>query len=243
VAGKQALSFTDQKIHFSSFCPWHSLSSSPPRTFIICILTSFPDFINLGASSVTITGRTLARAQAAAETISKATGKPDVIHCLELDMSTIASTKRFAENLMKSETKMDVIYLNAGVYMTKYKKSEDGFEESIQVNVLGTTLLALLLLPWLQKVSTVGTPHMTIITSGVHREVPLATLPKKDILSFYSQPENFPKPKIDIYYITKLFLQYCVREVAELAKKTNSKVVVNPCCPGMSSFNLLPYSP
>jgi NAD(P)-dependent dehydrogenase (short-subunit alcohol dehydrogenase family) len=206
------------------------------------ILTCVPDFVNLGATSVIITGRTLARAQAAAEAISKVTGKPGIIRCYELDMSTIAGTKRFVEKLTVLENEIEVIVLNAGCYTTKFTASPDGYEETLQVNVLSTSLLAVLLLPWLDDRSKQYpkpgvVPHMTIVTSGVHREVPLSVLPKKDILSFYSKPENYPKPKIDIYYISKLLLQYCVREVAEMATNTKTNVVVNPVCPGKPSLS------
>ncbi|EPE27322.1 NAD(P)-binding Rossmann-fold containing protein [Glarea lozoyensis ATCC 20868] len=197
-------------------------------------LASAVHFINLGAPSVTITGRTLASASAAKLEIEKQTGTSNIVKIRELDQSTLSSSAAFAEALVKDEEKLDIIVLNAGCYMTKFEASTEGFEMGIQVNVLGTTLLALLLLPWLKKVSN-GTGHLCVVSSGVHREVPLSTLPQTDVLGFYSKPENFPTGKVDIYYISKLLLQYCVREVAALAE---GKVVVNPLCPGMVKSNL-----
>ena len=147
-----------------------------------------------------------------------------------LDMSTLASTKTFADQLESENQEIDIILLNAGVLNTTFHLSEEGYEQTIQVTVLSTALLALLLLPWL-KTAGKGRAHLAFVTSGRHRSVAIESWPKENVLQWLSKEENWPS---SMYATAKLLEQYVANEVAKLALNTYGvpEVIVNPMCPG-----------
>lgn len=83
-------------------------------------------------------------------------------------MSTFAGVKLFADQVKKEVSSIDYVLLNAGMMPTTFRLGKEGFEESIEVNTLSTTLLAILLLPWI-KVAGKGKAHLGVVTSGLHR--------------------------------------------------------------------------
>jgi NAD(P)-dependent dehydrogenase (short-subunit alcohol dehydrogenase family) len=194
-------------------------------------------FVNLGASSVILTARSHDKGEAAKAAIESQTGTvgKGIVKAMELDMSTLASTKEFAETVKKEVKKIDVVLLNAGVLNKGYKAGKEGFEETIQVNVLSTALLALLLLPWIKEAGG-GKAHLGFVTSGTHKGVAIDGWPKEDVLGYLSKEENWPKG--GMYGPSKLLEQYVVNEIAKLAVGSDGKprVIVNPMCPGMCSF-------
>lgn len=127
-------------------------------------------FVNLGASTVIITGRTVARGETAKREIERQTGTndKDVVKVMELDMSTFAGVKTFADQVKQEVKSVDYVLLNAGMLPTSFRLGKEGFEESIEVNTLSTTLVALLLLPWMKEAGK-GQAHLGVVTSGLHR--------------------------------------------------------------------------
>lgn len=127
-------------------------------------------FVKLGASTVIITARTAAKGEAAKASIEAQTGTTGkgTVKVMELGMSTFALTKEFAGRLKNEVKSIDVVILNAGMMATTFKLGKEGFEESIEVNTLSTSLLAILLLPWLKDVGK-GKAHLVFVTSGLHR--------------------------------------------------------------------------
>ncbi len=186
-------------------------------------------FVNLGASTVIITARTLARGNAAKATIESRTGKKGIVQVRELNMDTFANVKTFVEGLKAEVTNIDVVLLNAGVYKITYEKSPDGWEETLQVNTLSTTLLGLLLIPWMREApSATGKPqHLGFVSSGTHTMVDIGTkdFPKKDVLQYYSEEKHFV-PGQGSYPLSKLFLMYAVNEIAKIAVKEDGRYVV-----------------
>jgi NAD(P)-dependent dehydrogenase (short-subunit alcohol dehydrogenase family) len=182
-------------------------------------------FVNLGASSVIITARNHVKGDTARALIEKETkteGK-GIVKFMELEMNTFASIKLFAERVKVEVKTIDYVLLNAGVLNLQFKLEQEGYEESIGVNVLGTALLALLLLPWM-KVSGKGKAHLGIVTSGQHRGVDIESkFPQQDVLGFFSKKENFPVN--DVYPYTKLMQQYVANEVAKLAVGPDGRYV------------------
>jgi NAD(P)-dependent dehydrogenase (short-subunit alcohol dehydrogenase family) len=64
-------------------------------------------------------------------------------------MSTFAGVKKSTDMLEADDTikEIDTVLLNAGLQNDKYEKTPDGWEETMQVNALGTALLGLMLVP------------------------------------------------------------------------------------------------
>jgi len=196
-------------------------------------------FVNLGASSVIITARGNAKGEAAKASIETKTNTVGrgIVKVMELDMSTLASTKAFADTVKKEVKHIDVVLLNAGVFNKSFNVGKDGFEDTIQVNVLSTALLALLLLPWIKETGG-GKAHLGVVTSGTHTDVAIGGWPKDNVLGYLSKEENVPKA--GMYSTSKLLEQYVVNEIAKLAVGSDGKpqVIINPMCPGMVKSDL-----
>lgn len=135
--------------------------------------------------------------------------------------------------------------LNAGLTKAKFELSPNGWEETVQVNVLSTVLLALLVLPKLNSSWTeTWTPRLSIVGSGTHLRVQrFAGLDEDNVLKSMNQPENFGGLNVQ-YGRSKLCVAYAVNELAELVGlkypdgNGGSRVVVNHSCPGMCASDL-----
>jgi NAD(P)-dependent dehydrogenase (short-subunit alcohol dehydrogenase family) len=88
------------------------------------------------------------------------------IRVMQLDLSDLDSVRRFARNYMDENEKLDVLMNNAGIMMTPYFKTKDGFEGQLGVNHLGHFALTGLLLDVLLK-----TPGSRIVnvSSSAHK--------------------------------------------------------------------------
>lgn len=89
--------------------------------------------------------------QAAREIISKT--KSHQVLVRKLDLSSFESVRKFAAEFNKEEERLDILVNNAGLITLNYELTEDGFENTIQVNYLSQFLLTLLLLKKLKSSS------------------------------------------------------------------------------------------
>lgn len=207
---------------------------------------------HLNADKVILTARSQQRAEHAKETIlssSPNTAAKDSARILPLvlDMSTAKGVEAFVKELKATTEKLDAVILNAGVIKATYSKSDDGYEETIQVNAISTMQLAIELLPMLKESSRLaGQPsRLTIISS---RRAPRAdrhwTQPHP--ITEWSQLENFPSGMAGgngIYARSKLLLEYSIRHLVQLpymrlSDTTNGSVIVNSVCPGVCRSDL-----
>lgn len=124
-------------------------------------------FVRLDAAKVILAVRSIAKGEEAAKDIKNTTGK-DVCEVWQLDMGNFDSVKAFAKRAASLD-RLDAVIENAGVQMWEYSQME-GFETTIAVNVVGTFLLALNLMPILRASGkkTGNVPRLTIIASDVH---------------------------------------------------------------------------
>ncbi|XP_063626745.1 QRFP-like peptide receptor [Cydia splendana] len=72
------------------------------------------------------------RALAARDSIIKETGNPEVVY-KHLDMSSLASVRRFVEDIDNTEKRLDVLVNNAGVNGCGDRFTEDGIVEEMQM--------------------------------------------------------------------------------------------------------------
>ncbi|KAI1817127.1 NAD(P)-binding protein [Poronia punctata] len=216
-------------------------------------LAAAAHLVNLGATEVIITSRDPSRgaetvlAELARETSGRSKG---VVSLVKLDMNRYDSVVACVEEVKKKRMGrggLDLVILNAGVLGTEHTVVDEGWEQNLQVNVLSTTLLALLLLPWMKSEHASSTsstssssspPHIVIVGSGQHIGPDIKTWNKNKnkngVLAYYNNPTNWPGPR-DMYAATKLMVHYASREIAELAKGKDGRpeVIVNTTCPGM----------
>lgn len=184
-------------------------------------------YTNLGAKTVIITARTAAKGENARLEIEQRTGRKDVIQVRVLDMDTFLDVKRFASELRRDVSTIDVVLLNAGIFTFDYATLPDGWEAMLQVNALSSAFLGLLMLQWMKEVRNPGqVQHLCFTGSGTHTRVEIesesATWPEKDVLHFLNEKENWGSGS-NMYGVSKLLLQYAMREMAKLAADEDGK--------------------
>lgn len=129
-------------------------------------------FVRLGASKVILAVRSLSKGQEAAADIERTTGRKGVCEVWEIDMGDWESVKSFVERVEGLE-RVDAVCENAGLAGFKLKPHPSGYDAMTAVNVVGTFLLALNLLPVLRRSGGRYNmvPRLEITTSGVHSGV------------------------------------------------------------------------
>ena len=125
-------------------------------------------FTRLGAAKVILGCRSIAKGEAACRSIEASEGRKGVCETWALDLSNFDSVKEFTSKAAQLE-RLDVVVENAGVAMREYQQAE-GMELTVAVNVVGTFLMALNILPTLRKSGdkTGVVPRLVIVTSEVH---------------------------------------------------------------------------
>ncbi|XP_074535627.1 dehydrogenase/reductase SDR family member 13-like [Halichoeres trimaculatus] len=87
--------------------------------------------------------RSKQRGEAALEEVKRESGSSQVVF-MQLDLGSLKSVRSFAENFLKTESRLDLLINNAGIYM--HGRTEDGLGMMFGVNHIGHFLLTNLLL-------------------------------------------------------------------------------------------------
>ncbi len=95
-------------------------------------------------ATVVITARDRAKGQAAAVEIAARAGRDDV-GLVDLDLASLASVRRAAEDIEARFDRLDVLVNNAGLVQSHRLVTDEGFEMTFGVNHLGHFLLTTLL--------------------------------------------------------------------------------------------------
>ncbi|GAB7336446.1 hypothetical protein MBLNU13_g09740t1 [Cladosporium sp. NU13] len=196
--------------------------------------------VKLGAANVIIAVRNLTKGNAAKERIEQATGKTGIVDVYELDMLDYSSIRAFSGKINCLD-RLDVAILNAGIGAHTYAQSCYGWEKTLQVNTLSTTLLALLLLPKLRASKTAGhTPVLELVSSSMHFHIArMASDGDSGPLSIYNREEIFDM-RIT-YNVSKLFLEYAHASLTRLATSSATDkpdVIVVSVCPGATKSDI-----
>ena len=109
--------------------------------------------------------RNVSKANKAKKSIEKQVPKAD-LEVMEIDLSNLNSVRKFAQEFQEKHDELSILINNAGVMMTPYMETDEGFELQFVSNYLGHFLLTGLLLPNLLK-----TPHSRIVSlsSLIHK--------------------------------------------------------------------------
>lgn len=197
-------------------------------------------FLNLGVESLIIGSRSIDRGNKTKAQLEKFTNRPGTIQVWELEMSNFASVKNFANRVNTELPRVDVALLNAGVWNRDYAKSLEGWEETLQINTLSTSLLALLLLPKLKESSTLSDPtHLSIVSSQQFVRAKAESLRTDGpLLDHLNSEERFQGPKQ--YGISKLLLEYVMKTLANLIRNDDGTVpvIINTVSPGFCASSL-----
>jgi len=98
--------------------------------------------------SVILVCRSASKAEAAKQKILQVYGRAQLT-IMVADMASLASVKAFATQFLQDHTRLDLLINNAGIMMSPYKRTQDGFEEQLATNYIGHFALTGLLLPLL----------------------------------------------------------------------------------------------
>ena len=219
--------------------------------------------VGLNAETLILTARTEAKGQAAKQQIEDwfktqprdDSAKATKIIPMVLSMTSFAAVQEFV-GMLKAQFPggIDAAILNAGMMNAKYIQSNDGWEETLQINTLSTFLLGNLLLPSLITAADSDRnpdykPHLTFISSGtvwmIKPESMQVFTASETPLEDLSQPKNYPPGLAGgghQYARSKLTLEYAVRHLAASPALKGAdgkpKVIINTTCPGMCISDL-----
>ncbi|OAL25423.1 hypothetical protein AYO20_10457 [Fonsecaea nubica] len=192
-------------------------------------------FARLGASKLILAVRNTKSGEAAKSDIEKTTKcGPDVIEVWDLDLSSYASVKAFADRASKL-SRIDVLLENAGIATGTYSVAE-GHERTITVNVISTFLLALLLLPKLKATAKdfKTNPRLSIVSSEVHGWSKFPEWKEPHVFEVLDD-EKTANLK-ERYPTSKLLEVLVIRQIAP--KLAGSGVILNYLNPGLCHSEL-----
>jgi NAD(P)-dependent dehydrogenase (short-subunit alcohol dehydrogenase family) len=153
-------------------------------------------FYRLNCAKLILAVRTVSKGEAAKEdivlSVKHRSDGAEAIEVWPLDLSSTKSTLAFADRV-KGLTRLDAMVENAGIFNQGWFVDE-GFEQTIQVNVLNTFLLALSVLPKLAETKQEypdSSPHLEIVSSEAHRFSNFKELNSPDIYATLNDEKKF----------------------------------------------------
>ncbi|KAK7753243.1 hypothetical protein SLS62_004762 [Diatrype stigma] len=219
----------------------------------------------LGARTIILGVPSLAKGEEAKANIESSAGCSDESRVLvwPIDLESFASVQAFASRartyVVEEGGRLDMAIMNAGVASGEFVLTRDGWERSLQVNVLSTALLSLQLLPLLLRTRerypdpdpSSPRPHLTILASDIHRSIKFSE--RHDygdgdhMLRVLNDPDQWQKSQsaggpTERYGLTKLLDIFVAVELARLVPRDvrgDPLVVVNAVTPGFCKSELL----
>ncbi|KAF4523434.1 hypothetical protein B566_EDAN010367 [Ephemera danica] len=115
-------------------------------------------------AKVILACRDLESTKTAIEDIRKTVSTGELIP-MHLDLASLDSVRKFAEEVLKQFPQINILVNNAGVWCTQPQTTSDGFEIHFGINHLGHFLLTNLLLPKLKESKPC---RVVTVSSGLH---------------------------------------------------------------------------
>lgn len=168
------------------------------------------------------------RGIAARDKIVAATGNQDV-HYRHLDLASLKSVREFADDINKTEKRLDILINNAGAFASEFKKTEDGLLLEMQSNHFGPFLLTNLLLPLIKSTA----PSRIINVSSMAHQGGTIDF---DNLNAEKETEK-SYGKLNVYCNTKLCNILMAVELDRILKGTG--VTVNSLHPGIIATDIV----
>ncbi|KAH7406999.1 hypothetical protein DE146DRAFT_734387 [Phaeosphaeria sp. MPI-PUGE-AT-0046c] len=146
--------------------------------------------------------------------------------------------------VLPDPTTLDVAIMNGGTVASRWEQSEAGWERTIQINTIGTTLLSMLLLGWMREVQShrKSPAHMIFVSSRDHLYNDIGPLvkwsqEKNGVLRQVSSKDNWDGAFFETqpnYNVSKLLLMYMIEGISDLARGPDGEplIIINSVCPG-----------
>lgn len=161
------------------------------------------------------------------EIISRTENKKVEVH--HLDLASLASIRKFANNIIDTETKVDILINNAGVTGMGNKRTADNLQIGMQVNHFGPFLLTCLLVGKMKKSAP---SRIVMVSSYLHH------CARFDIDNLNCE-KKFNESQV--YFCSKLANIMIANELAKKLKGTG--VTVNCVHPGLVYTRTWRYLP
>lgn len=146
------------------------------------------------------------KARTVCDKIKKESGN-ERIEIRQIDLSSLASVRSFADKLLAEGRPVSRLMNNAGVLTTNIRQTTDGLETIVSVNYVGPYLLTRLLLPLMQRGSRiVNTVSCTYAIGRIESD-------------FFSKGKNGRFARIPVYGNTKLALVTLYTRIGGKSKK------------------------
>lgn len=188
-------------------------------------------------AEVVMAVRTISSGEAVKESILKETSNA-CLHVLQLDLSSMASVRRFASEFKALSLPLNILINNAGVMACPYELSTDGIELQFATNHIGHFLLTNLLLDNMkQTAQTSGVEgKIVVVSSGAH------TLTYRGGIRFDKLNEKSGYSAWLAYGQSKLANVLHAKELAKRLQEEGARVTVNSLHPGAIFTNLQRHS-
>lgn len=183
-------------------------------------------FAHSGARLI-LHGRNPQRLSSTIEEISRESGNMDITPVLA-DFSSLDQVRAMAENVKNITNRLHLLINNAGLYPQRKVITEDGFEQTLQVNYLAPFLLTVSLIPVLKGETQ-------------SRVVNLSSIGHRFVWSNIKDPKMKFFWRWVAYCRSKLLIIPATRELAEQLVDTN--ITVNCIHPGIIRTKLIRILP
>ncbi|ETS84694.1 hypothetical protein PFICI_02719 [Pestalotiopsis fici W106-1] len=178
--------------------------------------------LDYGLGKLIIAVRNESKGQKARETLLSGRQEPlPDVEVWNLELSSYDSVMSFAERA-KALNRLDIVVLNAGISNQFYSKvASTGHEQTMQVNILSTALLAILLLPIIKAKKHQGHPGRLVFVSSDMAS--WATLKEKDVVPLLPALDDPKNMDLGRYATSKLLGQLFV---SELSKRVSPSLAI-----------------
>ena len=187
-------------------------------------------FARLGVAKLILAVRSVEKGEKAREDILASTKcKGDAVEVWPLDLGSCESVKSFVRRAQGLE-RVDALVENAGVNAGEWTLL-DGRESMLQVNVVGTLLLGVMMLPKLRETAKEfkTQPRLVVVTSELYYMAKFPERKAEDVYAALNEEKRFKKT--DRYPVSKLIEVLFVRELSKYVGK--EEVVVDSVNPGL----------
>ncbi|XP_050225164.1 short-chain dehydrogenase TIC 32, chloroplastic-like isoform X2 [Mercurialis annua] len=156
------------------------------------------------------------------------------VDAMELDLSSMASVKKFASDFKSSSLPLNILINNAGVMATPFMLSKDNIELQFATNHIGHFLLTSLLLDTMKKTSRASNKEGRIVnvSSEAHR------YPYEEGIRFDKINDQTGYGSYRAYGQSKLANVLHANELARQLKEDGVNITANSLHPGVISTNL-----
>jgi len=147
---------------------------------------------------------------------------------MQLDLADLSSVKRFAQEFKSQYNRLDILLNNAGIMMTPYSFTKDGFESQFGTNHLGHFALTALLFDLIKKTSD---SRIVNVSSLAHKNGKIYF----DDLTFSNGKRYDPMKSYRQSKLANLLFTY---ELQRRLSESGHKTIALAAHPGVSMTNL-----